>query len=221
MKDMSKILVVDDEEALREIIVDAIEPLGAKVYQASGGLEAIKIVHSNPVDLVISDIRMPLGSGVNLLKDIVALTVGRPKVILISGFADIEIADIYSLGADAFLSKPFNLDHLLMAVQRTFLTLEKKFSVPMDQLLISQEITAQSTEQVKWARGGFTLYSSRKVKSGMTVNFTVNDVKGQGIVRWNTDDAVAVEVIYVEQKSMEVFNKLTQGERFKTTFLYK
>jgi DNA-binding NtrC family response regulator len=107
-----KILVVDDEDALREILKSALQSRGAIVTDASNGKDAFELIKKNEFQFVISDIRMPGGDGVTLLKDVQGMSTRRPKVVLITGFADIEITEARQIGALALLQKPFTRDKL-------------------------------------------------------------------------------------------------------------
>jgi len=107
------LLFVDDEADLREIVASELEFMGATVYQAENVSAAKMILQSKDVDLVVSDIRMPSGTGIDLLSYIKQQNISVPPIILITGFADISTEDALNLGAEALLSKPFKLDVLI------------------------------------------------------------------------------------------------------------
>jgi len=94
---------------------------GGLPYQASNGKDALEIIKINKVDLVISDIRMPNGDGVELLCNIKDQNVCKPIVILMSGFTETSVKDLYQMGADAYFSKPFEASHILKTVQELIL----------------------------------------------------------------------------------------------------
>lgn len=107
------VLVVEDEETLRGVIADTIQRHGYTVLQAEDGPAGFRIVCDHKVDLVISDVRMPNGTGVDLLVKITTLPPPQPPVILMSGFAEITEAQARELGAVALISKPFRSKDLL------------------------------------------------------------------------------------------------------------
>lgn len=111
------ILIVDDDEDLRETIAMEFELFGFDVRQAENGKIAFeKVENSKDVNLIISDIRMPGGNGIELLKRV--QNSGLPiKVILISGFMEVnsKLAD-ETKGAYSILSKPFARKDLLSKV---------------------------------------------------------------------------------------------------------
>jgi CheY-like chemotaxis protein len=116
-----KILVVDDEPDLREIISSRFQMEGSHVTLAENGESALKILERNDFDAVISDIRMPGKSGTELLEVLKATQNTSPKkalpaVILISGFCDLAHKDALARGATALLVKPFDLDDMITAV---------------------------------------------------------------------------------------------------------
>jgi CheY-like chemotaxis protein len=64
------ILLVEDEADLREPISEELMYFGAKVLQAANGQEALRLLEANPIDAIVSDVRMPGGDGVELLKNV-------------------------------------------------------------------------------------------------------------------------------------------------------
>ena len=104
---MSAILVVDDIEALRDPIAFELEERGYSVMQASGGFQALDICAQHAISLVISDVKMPQGSGLDLLKGLRER--GNPLVVfLITGFSDVTVEEMHSLGAKRVFFKPLN-----------------------------------------------------------------------------------------------------------------
>ena len=113
------ILVVDDEKHIREGLVAALSMDGYDGLQASDGDEAWKIINSTPVDMVITDLRMPGMSGSELLKKIYSTYPTIPVVVL-TGHGTIEDAvEAMQNGAVDFLTKPVNLDHLSVLIRKT------------------------------------------------------------------------------------------------------
>jgi len=111
------ILIVDDEAFLRELFRLEFEARGYKVLEASNGVDAFRICREEPVDVVISDIRMPGGNGIDLLKKLRQLG-PKPDLIFATGFADISKEDAVKLGAKAMFGKPFRVTALLEFVEK-------------------------------------------------------------------------------------------------------
>jgi DNA-binding response OmpR family regulator len=113
---MATILIVDDEQPLRELLADVLESDGHRVMMAGNGREALTIVARDRPDLVVSDVMMPLLNGDRLcrqLKDDPSMA--SVPVILMSSVGP-RVVD--GSGADAFLKKPFDLDEVEALVRK-------------------------------------------------------------------------------------------------------
>jgi two-component system response regulator PilR (NtrC family) len=112
-----RILIVDDERSMRELLAIVLKREGYDVICAENGRSALALLEREPIDLLISDIKMPDMSGVNVLKaakqidqDILA--------IMITAFASTDTAvEAMRLGACDYLAKPFDVDELRMKVR--------------------------------------------------------------------------------------------------------
>lgn len=114
----NKILVVDDEEALRTVLSAELEGEGYQVNTAADGDEAIKIIGTQQFHLILLDIKMPNVDGFEVLK-FVKQHQPSTKVIMLTGFADLKNAiESKKLGAEDFVSKPYDLVDLLTTVER-------------------------------------------------------------------------------------------------------
>lgn len=108
--------VIEDDPALQELLVEELEAEGYKVT-AWGSVEAFKDAGSL-LDLLISDIRLPGQSGLSLL-DSLKNEENAPALLLITAFGTVDQAvDALKQGADDFLTKPLDVEHLLLSVQR-------------------------------------------------------------------------------------------------------
>lgn len=114
----SLVLVVDDEPELREILREEFEYFGYAVVEAENGKRALEVLEANPVDVVISDIRMPGGNGLDFLNVLITREGPQPPVILVSAFADVNALDAAGKGAFAYLSKPYDLEVLMQQTAR-------------------------------------------------------------------------------------------------------
>src|ERR1051325_6084907 len=119
-----KILVVEDDKTLLEMIAFRLEQEGFKVEKAEDGWQALNIVENDKVDLIISDIMMPNVSGLSLLSVLKEFDMERIPVIVVSALdkADV-IMSAMGLGAYDFIIKPINFDELCT---RITLLLNKK-----------------------------------------------------------------------------------------------
>jgi DNA-binding NtrC family response regulator len=113
-----RILIVDDAPDTLEVLQRNLSSQGYRVFTAPGVAEATRFLEQNPVDLVITDLKMPRASGLDLVRH-VRENLKDTEVMLITGYASIEGAvQAVKSGAEEYLSKPFTDDELLCAVQR-------------------------------------------------------------------------------------------------------
>mgnify|MGYP000199277191 CR=1 FL=1 len=113
------VLIVDDEKNIRAGLGKAIEMDGHNVILAEDGQQAMDIVESDEVDLVIADLRMPKLSGEELLRQIVQAYPTLP-VIILTGHGTIETAvKALRIGAHDFLEKPLAIDYLMGLKDKT------------------------------------------------------------------------------------------------------
>lgn len=116
---MTRILVIDDDDQLRQMLRRMLEYTGYEVVEAADGAQGLKVFHEEPTDLVITDILMPGQEGI---ETIILLRRDYPDVpvIAISGggtiSANAHLNTAGKLGADRTLSKPFTRDEILSAV---------------------------------------------------------------------------------------------------------
>jgi two-component system, NtrC family, response regulator PilR len=112
-----RILVVDDERSMREMLAIVLRREGYEVLLAENGRTAIDVLEREPIDLLISDIKMPDLSGVDVLR--AAKKADQDILgIMITAFASTETAvEAMRLGACDYLSKPFDIDLLKMKVR--------------------------------------------------------------------------------------------------------
>lgn len=112
------ILVVDDEERIRESLREILSDEGYRVIEASDGAKALDLVDRERPGLVLLDIWMPRVDGIELLKEIRRRD-PRANVVMISGHGNIHTAVAATkLGAFDFIEKPLSLDGLLLTVRR-------------------------------------------------------------------------------------------------------
>jgi len=115
---MGKVLVVDDEQAMREFLTMLLEKQGHRVIAAADGADALKLVAKEPPDLVISDLRMPNVDGIGLLAGIRKQYPELP-VILVTAYASSDSTiQAMRLGADDYITKPFRIEEIRLVVEK-------------------------------------------------------------------------------------------------------
>ncbi len=123
-----KILVVDDEPTLLEIVTDELDRAGATVFQCSSGNEAIEFLSQNSVDAILSDVRMPNGSGIDLMKNVRSHNSKTPIIFMVTGYSDLTHRQMTELGANAVFDKPYDFDVLVAQLTKQLLTDEGQTS---------------------------------------------------------------------------------------------
>jgi two-component system, chemotaxis family, chemotaxis protein CheY len=112
---METIVVVDDEIGIRTFLREALQDEGYTILEAGNGHEALSLLTTTRVDLIISDIMMPRMDGLTMVRTMRANPQARTiPVILIS--AALPPPDVASLVSTTFVAKPFTLPHLLDAI---------------------------------------------------------------------------------------------------------
>ncbi|HEX9745519.1 MAG TPA: sigma-54 dependent transcriptional regulator [bacterium] len=120
------ILVVDDSPNTREVLRRNLESTGFIVLTAEDVNEAVPLLNDNPVDLVITDLKMPGPSGIDLIR-YVHENFRRTEIIMITGYPTVQTAvDAVKSGAEAYLSKPFTDEELMDAVNQSLEKLSRK-----------------------------------------------------------------------------------------------
>ncbi len=113
-----KILVIDDDESIRQSLKNLLSRLGYFVLTAESGNSGLELIRKYSPDLVISDIRMPGLTGLELLKRIKELNINS-KVILITAHDDVQTTiESIQNGAYEYFEKPLNIEKLKIAVHR-------------------------------------------------------------------------------------------------------
>lgn len=138
---MEKILVVDDERSLREVLSIMLKRAGYMVTEASDGDEAIGHVNKEIYDLVITDLRMPKADGMDVLK---AVKSSSPDtvVLVITAFATSDSAvEAMKQGAYDYLTKPFQVDEVQLIIRNA---LEKR-RLSTENMLLKREMASQSS----------------------------------------------------------------------------
>lgn len=117
-KTQADILVVDDDRSALEPLSDFLEMEGYRVLRTASGQEALNILQDQPVDLVLTDLRMPDVDGLDVLAESRRLHPETP-VIVMTAFASMETTiDAIQKGAYDYISKPFKLNHVRVVIRR-------------------------------------------------------------------------------------------------------
>jgi DNA-binding NtrC family response regulator len=114
-----KILVADDTDSIRQTLTMTLQLEGYDVFEACDSNAAIEVLKVNRIDLIVSDIDMPGGNGLQLLEPPPSPELTMPPVILISGSCLFSREKLRSLGAIEFFRKPVQIDDFLFFIRKT------------------------------------------------------------------------------------------------------
>jgi len=115
-----RILIVEDDPGLRFTMTDALEVAGFAVTGAPSGTEAIRRLHGEPFDVVVTDLRLPGKDGMEVLRAARGKT-PPPSVVVMTGYGSVESAvAAMKSGAEDYLTKPFPVEALLLLLDKIF-----------------------------------------------------------------------------------------------------
>lgn len=207
------VLVADDEEMLLDIFREWLQEEGCRVLTAENGAVALEILRREHADVIVSDVRMPLMDGIQLLKKLAEIQPGNhpPKMIFISGFHTLETREAYDLGAEGILLKPIKRDQFLAAVRRSLRSREEAWAGPPavrgQQLSVTLPRVSAAIEegQIAFGRGGFCVRHASPLREGpvkFALKFEDETIAGHGLVCWADPDEslIGVEICGLDAK---------------------
>ncbi len=200
------VLLVDDEPLLRMIFERWITSVGCKaVYTAADGKSALALLETLPIDLLVSDIRMPIMDGLTLVRNLPHMKHPIPAIIFVSGFGDIDMREMYDLGVEAFLPKPSDRQELLLTMQKA---LAERSSLWLEPMAVSPRqslVQTRAAARVTVGKGGFSAHTSTPLSIGkVAFDCYLEDhdchLTGQGYVRWisRADQTAGIEFVYLD-----------------------
>jgi len=120
MKNSVSILVVDDESMMRNLLERILSRDGYRVLSAEDGQDALRVLDKEPVNIIISDLKMPRMNGFDLLK-VVKKDYPGIAMIMMTAYGDTyTVKDALLLGADEYITKPFKSFEISLVVERAY-----------------------------------------------------------------------------------------------------
>jgi CheY-like chemotaxis protein len=113
------VLVVDDEVEVRDVVAEILELSGATVTCAASGQEAVGVLGSCAVDVIVTDLRMINGDGFWLLRQVRGRGLVTPVIAVSGHFDEGEREHVLAAGFDAVVPKPLQFDDLLQVIGRS------------------------------------------------------------------------------------------------------
>jgi two-component system KDP operon response regulator KdpE len=108
-----RVLLVEDVDAIRQLVRWVLETEGAMVVEAINGREACELAGGQTVDVVVTDLGLPDMSGAAVVKGIRSASRGRIPIVVVSGAGPQDLADALEIGAERAFSKPMDLEDLI------------------------------------------------------------------------------------------------------------
>ena len=120
MSDSKTVLLIDDDDSLRRVVEYNLHEEGYRVITAADGTSGLQAFQAQPIDLVLTDIRMPEMDGLELLTRLKSMHADLPVIILTAHGTIDSAVEAMKLGAFDYLTKPFNREQLKAAVRKAF-----------------------------------------------------------------------------------------------------
>jgi CheY-like chemotaxis protein len=179
-----------------------------KLRTALNGVAALAEIQAEPVDVLITDVRMPLMDGVTLVRRLAEAGLRIPTIIFVSGFSDVNEREMYSLGVEAFLPKPVRREELILVLEKALADQTSLWRIPLSgtpRQSLNLEIENPEESGFRLGRGGFcvrcpTPLSLGKIAFHCTFSAAQREMNGQGYVRWysQSDRSVGIELAFLD-----------------------
>jgi CheY-like chemotaxis protein len=221
----ASLLLVDDEPALLDVMRDLFRDFVERVFCAGNGAEALKVLAAHRIDLILTDVRMPVMDGVALIRKINEAHGQTPPVILITGFSDLTLREAQDLGAQAIVEKPIAYEDLLHEMRRSLRDPDELWQQPdvstgrHTQLTTTFESldAALREKRIAFGRRGFCIEGMSSLPEGpidFTLDFKADQhvISGRGTVRWTApeDRQAGVEITQLDDASRPWMIQLTK-----------
>lgn len=212
----SKILIVEDDPDMLELIAEHFSIFGFKILKASSGNEASEVLKDQNVSIIISDIHMEDGDGIALLKQVKSQDIFKPNFYFISGFADHELKEVLDMGADGLFFKPFDASTLRSSIKKSLLPRTSHWSTKPCETENLKVIEVDELDP-HWGRGGLSFNSPEDLKVGEFINFSSSwnnkTVNGTGRVIWTDDKRAGVEIEYLPPAHIQNYEQFLESQK--------
>ena len=163
---MANLLIVDDEQGMRQLLTHVFGRAGHAVRAAENGAKALELLRQGPADLIVSDVKMPDMNGIELLRKVREF-LPDVAVVMMTAFATVDTArEAFKLGADDFIQKPFDVDELKLIAEKA-----------LERLRLLQENRAFKRAQRDRARLDQIIGHSQKMQAVYQMIETVSQVQ--------------------------------------------
>lgn len=198
---MQRILVIDDDESLRDTVAVMLEQENFKVYMAADGVEGLDLALKHKPDLAIVDLRLPGLSGVEICKRMRASQLDTGIIILSAVGDEVDKVLMLEIGADDYVTKPFGRRELLARIRAVLrrLTPEAPKTVTFGDALIDldRRVVSKAGQEVKMTPAEYNLlvYFLQNPDRPLTRDMILNTVWGyDALPNTRTVDAHVVKL---------------------------
>lgn len=186
MTEKPRILLVDDEPFILSMMRSFLDENKFTIKTAGCGNDAIAMIRNEPFDCVVSDVRMPNGTGFQLLGWIREMNPTKPTLIFVTGYSDIPAEELLAKGADTYISKPFNVEEF--AAEIALMT------KPLSERLLRAPTTSQQVHHIKFQAASFESLTragnqAKFGRGGMFVAIPTDNMKVSQAVSFEIDIA--------------------------------
>ncbi|MGZ3570213.1 MAG: ATP-binding response regulator, partial [Thermodesulfobacteriota bacterium] len=162
-----RILVVDDEETVREMVSKIINLIGHEVVTTGNGREALEILRSQPFSIMITDVKMPEMDGFELTKVVRDQFPGTPIICMTAHGTSYNYTDVVGVGATDYISKPFTIDEMKAKLNRVIR--EKDLIADLTQKSRELEKVNEELKRLDQLKSTFISSVSHELRTPLTV----------------------------------------------------
>lgn len=184
--DKERILVVDDEEAIQEMVSKIINLIGHEVVTAGNGREALEILKSQPISIMLTDIKMPEIDGFELMKLARDQFPGTPIICMTAHGGSYTYTDVVAVGAADYIAKPFTIDEMRAKLNRVIR--EKDLITDLTHKSTELERANQELKRLDQLKSTFISSVSHELRTPLTVIKEFISLMLEGHVGPITDD---------------------------------
>jgi CheY-like chemotaxis protein len=234
-----KILLVDDDPFIMGVMKGFLNSQSFKIDIAASGVEALALTKNKSYDCVVTDIRMPNGSGADLLASLREIDRRSPSVVCVSGAKDVSLDELLAKGADSFILKPFTDEFFVSEVNRLSLPLPTRLASKPAFYESLKEVRINGTGVLSTGTGGdvrlghggfFTSFHPERVRINQSLRFTLEIgkdqvLKGCGRIMWlrrasslrPLSAGMGILMEYLEPKSLPKYLTFIEGSKIVET----
>ena len=211
---MATILIIDDEEAIRNALRDILEMEEYEVEEAKDGIDALSKIKQNSYDAIICDIKMPKMDGMEVLERAQLICPDVP-IIMISGHGDIDTAvETVKKGAFDYISKPPDLNRLLITIRNAL----DKSSLVSETKVLKKKISKSKTQEIVGNSAGILKIKETIDRiAGTDARVLVTGPNGTGkelVARWIHEKSERADKLLVEVNCAAIPSELIESELF-------